>query len=75
LTKCQHYLKPWVKKRFEHLKVVGAADGAVKEVKPKNSIGGSCAPGQKVVVVYRGTSIICRILELSRPNIDYFACY
>jgi hypothetical protein len=44
-------LKPWAKKRFEHLKVVGAADGAVKDVRPKNSIGGSCAAAQKCVVV------------------------
>jgi hypothetical protein len=44
-------LKPWAKKRFEHLKVVGSADGAVKDVRPKNSIGGSCTPDQKFAVV------------------------
>jgi hypothetical protein len=42
-----------VKKRFEHLKEVGASDGAVKDVRPKNSICGSCEPDQKVVVVKR----------------------
>jgi hypothetical protein len=31
-------LKPWAKQIFEHLKVVGAVDGAVKDVRPKNSI-------------------------------------
>jgi hypothetical protein len=40
-------LKPWTKKTFEHLKVVGAVDGAVKDVRPTNSIGGSCALDQK----------------------------
>jgi hypothetical protein len=44
-------LKPWAKKRFEHLKVVGAADGAVKDVRLKKSTGGSCAPDQKFAVV------------------------
>jgi hypothetical protein len=44
-------LKPWSKKRFEHLKEVDAYDGAVKDVRPKNAICGSCEPGQKVVVV------------------------
>jgi hypothetical protein len=43
--------KPWAKKRFEHLKVVGSAHGAVKDVRPKNSIGESCAPDQKFDVV------------------------
>jgi hypothetical protein len=44
-------LKPWTKKRFEHLKVVGAVNGAVKDVSPKNSIGGSCVPYQKLLIV------------------------
>jgi hypothetical protein len=44
-------LKPWAKKRFEHLKVVGAFESAVKDVRPKNSIDGSCAAAQKRVVV------------------------
>jgi hypothetical protein len=44
-------LKPWVKKKFEHLKVVGAVDGAVNDVRPNNSIDGSCAADQKCVVV------------------------
>jgi hypothetical protein len=44
-------LKPWAKKRFEHLKVVGAVDCAVNDVRPKNSIDGSNAADQKCVVV------------------------
>jgi hypothetical protein len=44
-------LKPWAKKRFELLKVVGAFDGAAKDVRPKNSIAGSCALDQKCDVV------------------------
>jgi hypothetical protein len=44
-------LKPWAKKRFEHLKVVGAVDGAVNDLRPKKSIGGSCAPDQKFLIV------------------------
>jgi hypothetical protein len=44
-------LKPWAKKRFEHLKLVGAVSGAIKNVRPKNSIGGSCVSDQKCVVV------------------------
>jgi hypothetical protein len=39
------------KRRFEHLKVVGAVDGAVKDLRPKNSIGESCAPDQKFLIV------------------------
>jgi hypothetical protein len=39
------------KKIFEHIKVVGAVDGAVKDVMPKNSIGGNCAPDQKFIIV------------------------
>ena len=34
-------LKLWARKRFEHLKLIGAVDGAVEDVRPKNSIGGS----------------------------------
>jgi hypothetical protein len=45
------FLKPWAKKIFNYIKVVGAVDGAVNDVRPKNSIGGSCAPDQKCVVV------------------------
>jgi hypothetical protein len=47
-------LKPWAKKGFEHqilCKVVGAVDCAVNYVRPKNSIDGSCAAGQKCVAV------------------------
>jgi hypothetical protein len=32
-------------------KVVGAVDGAVKDVRLKKSIGGSCAPDQKFLIV------------------------
>jgi hypothetical protein len=45
------FLEPWTKKISEHLKAVGAVDGAVKDVMPKNSIGGSCTPDQKFDVV------------------------
>jgi hypothetical protein len=44
-------LKPWTKKRFEHLKVVGAVIGAVEDVSPKNSNGRNCAPDQKFFIV------------------------
>jgi hypothetical protein len=39
------FLKPWAKKNVEHLKVVGYVGGAVNDVRPKNSIDGSCAAG------------------------------
>jgi hypothetical protein len=44
-------LKQWANKIFEHLEVVGAVSGAIKDVRPNNSIGGSCASDQKCVVV------------------------
>jgi hypothetical protein len=43
----------WPKQFFEHLKVVGAFDGAVKDVKLKNSIDGSCEPHQKCLIMKR----------------------
>jgi hypothetical protein len=46
--------------------VFGAVDGAVDDVRPKNSIDGSCAADQKCV-----ETPICRIFELSHPNINF----
>jgi hypothetical protein len=63
-------LKPWEKKLFEHLKVFGAFDGAVRDVKLKNSIGERCALDQK----FRVEAPLCRIIELSHPNINSSDC-
>jgi hypothetical protein len=54
-------LKPWLKKKrfLKNFKIVG-----VKDVRPNNSIGGSCVPDQKFFIVYTAEKISKIIREL-----------
>jgi hypothetical protein len=46
----------------------GADDGAVKDLRPNNSI-------TRPKVSYRVEAPLCRIFELSQPNINYSKLY